>query len=78
MSADSEAYPPPNELAAFESLCLDLWGGVGKTSLVARWAAGLAKRDYDGADTFNWSFYSQSRHPGSGGRFGWRIRRQGP
>ena len=25
MSADSEAYPPPNEPAAFESLCLDLW-----------------------------------------------------
>ena len=35
------------------------WGGVGKTSLVARWAAGLAGRDYDGADYFDWSFYSQ-------------------
>ncbi len=38
MSADSEAYPPPNEPAAFESLC---------------------QRDYDGADYFDWSFYSQ-------------------
>ncbi|MCP3963372.1 MAG: TIR domain-containing protein [bacterium] len=35
------------------------WGGVGKTSLVAKWAAGLAKREYDGADYFDWSFYSQ-------------------
>lgn len=35
------------------------WGGVGKTSLVATWAAGLAQRDYDGADYFDWSFYSQ-------------------
>ncbi len=35
------------------------WGGVGKTSLVARWAAGVARRDFDGADYFNWSFYSQ-------------------
>ena len=25
MSADSEWWPPPNEPAAFESLCLDLW-----------------------------------------------------
>ena len=28
MSADSEAYPPPNEPAAFESLCLDLWKDI--------------------------------------------------
>jgi tetratricopeptide (TPR) repeat protein len=35
------------------------WGGVGKTSLVAKWAAELAARDYDGADYFDWSFYSQ-------------------
>jgi hypothetical protein len=35
------------------------WGGVGKTSLVAQWAAGLAARDYDGAGYFDWSFYSQ-------------------
>ena len=32
------------------------WGGVGKTSLVAKWAAGL---DLGGADYFDWSFYSQ-------------------
>src|SRR6185295_10055933 len=35
------------------------WGGVGKTALVAEWAAGLAARDYDGAGYFDWSFYSQ-------------------
>ena len=35
------------------------WGGVGKTSLVAKWTAELAARDYDGADYFDWSFYSQ-------------------
>src|SRR6185295_12014303 len=32
------------------------WGGVGKTSLVAKWAAEL---DLNGADYFDWSFYSQ-------------------
>lgn len=35
------------------------WGGVGKTCLVATWAAELAVRGYDGADCFDWSFYSQ-------------------
>ncbi len=35
------------------------WGGVGKTSLVAHWQARLAQRNYDGADYFDWSFYSQ-------------------
>jgi hypothetical protein len=35
------------------------WGGVGKTSLVATWAARLAARDFDGARYFDWSFYSQ-------------------
>jgi hypothetical protein len=35
------------------------WGGVGKTSLVGRWVAGLAAHDFDGADYFDWSFYSQ-------------------
>jgi hypothetical protein len=35
------------------------WGGVGKTSLVAKWTADLAARDHDGADYFDWSFYSQ-------------------
>ena len=32
------------------------WGGVGKTSLVGRWAA---EKDLGGADSFDWSFYSQ-------------------
>ncbi len=42
------------------------WGGVGKTSLAAKWAAGLAKRDFDEADYFDWSFYSQgARESGS-------------
>ena len=35
------------------------WGGVGKTSLVSRWVADLARRNFDGADYFDWSFYSQ-------------------
>lgn len=35
------------------------WGGVGKTALVSDWQATLAKRDYDGASYFDWSFYSQ-------------------
>jgi len=35
------------------------WGGVGKTTLVASWVGGLAARDFDGADFFDWSFYSQ-------------------
>ncbi len=42
------------------------WGGVGKTSLVARWAADLAARDYDGADYFDWSFYSQGTREAGG------------
>ncbi len=56
------------ELAALETAWADpkvhvvtlvAWGGVGKTSLVAQWAAGLAGRNYDGADYFDGSFYSQ-------------------
>jgi tetratricopeptide (TPR) repeat protein len=56
------------ELAALEAawedpevhvVTLVAWGGVGKTSLVSRWVAELAKRDHDGADYFDWSFYSQ-------------------
>ena len=34
-------------------------GGAGKTALLARWAADLARRHYDGASYFDWSFYSQ-------------------
>ncbi len=42
------------------------WGGTGKTSLVAKWAAKLAARDYDGADYFDWSFYSEGTRDQSG------------
>ncbi len=39
------------------------WGGVGKTSLVGKWAA---EKDLGGADYFDWSFYSQgTREEGS-------------
>src|SRR6185295_15551951 len=42
------------------------WGGVGKTVLVAEWVARLAARQFDGADVFDWSFYSQgTREEGS-------------
>ncbi len=35
-------------------------GGEGKTSLIAKWAAELASRDWPGCDAaFAWSFYSQ-------------------
>ena len=44
---------------AVHVVTLVAWGGTGKTALVARWAAALAARDYDGADFFDWSFYSQ-------------------
>jgi tetratricopeptide (TPR) repeat protein len=40
-------------------LTIVAFGGVGKTSLVAEWQARLAKRGYDGASYFDWSFYSQ-------------------
>jgi hypothetical protein len=54
-----------SELAALEAAWADpavhvitlvAWGGVGKTSLVSRWSAELAKRAYHGADYFDWSF----------------------
>ncbi|MDB6118460.1 MAG: hypothetical protein JWO08_2241 [Verrucomicrobiaceae bacterium] len=36
------------------------FGGEGKTSLVAKWAAELAHREWPGCDTaYAWSFYSQ-------------------
>ncbi len=36
------------------------WGGVGKTAVVNRWRAGLAKEAWRGAArVFAWSFYSQ-------------------
>ena len=35
-------------------------GGEGKTSLVSKWAAGMAARDWPGCEAaFAWSFYSQ-------------------
>ncbi len=42
------------------------WGGVGKTSLAAKWAAQLAARGYDGASYFDWSFYSQGTREAGG------------
>jgi tetratricopeptide (TPR) repeat protein len=59
-----------NELACLEAawgpakknlVCLVAWGGMGKTSLVARWAAAkLAEPDHSGMEWyFDWSFYSQ-------------------
>jgi tetratricopeptide (TPR) repeat protein len=44
---------------AIHVVTLVAWGGTGKTSLIHRWIAGLATRNYDGADYFDWSFYSQ-------------------
>lgn len=47
-------------------ITLVAWGGVGKTSLVHKWVADLAAREHDGADYFDWSFYSQgTREEGS-------------
>ncbi len=117
MNSDSECLLPPNEPAAFESLCLDLWkeiwhdpgaqkngrsgqaqagvdvfgrqdgvwvgvqckqkdgllrtkvtvaeleaevhNALGFQSKLAKWGGTLAERNCDGADYFNWSFYSQ-------------------
>lgn len=50
-----EAWANP----ATHVLTIVAFGGVGKTSLVAHWQAMLAARDFDGADYFDWSFYSQ-------------------
>lgn len=50
-----EAWADP----ATHVLTIVAFGGVGKTSLVAHWQAGLAQRGYDGASYFDWSFYSQ-------------------
>lgn len=64
----SQLFGREKELARIEGawnepqthvVTLIAWGGVGKTSLVAKWAADLAARDHDGADYFDWSFYSQ-------------------
>ncbi len=44
---------------AVHVLAVVAWGGVGKSSLLVEWVSGLARRDFDGADYFDWSFYSQ-------------------
>jgi len=39
------------------------WGGVGKTSLVFDWMAGMARDGWRGPErVFDWSFYSQGTH----------------
>jgi hypothetical protein len=49
------AETPRTHVLAFVAL-----GGEGKTSLVAKWAAGLAHQGWPGCDAvFAWSFYSQ-------------------
>jgi hypothetical protein len=40
-------------------MALIAWGGVGKTSLVGRWAAGLVTRSDFNASYFDWSFSHQ-------------------
>ncbi len=67
-----ELFGREKELAALDAAWADdkihvatfvAWGGVGKTSLVAKWAA---EKDLGGADYFDWSFYSQgTREEGS-------------
>ncbi len=42
------------------------WGGTGKTSLVAEVGRDAGGADYDGADYFDWSFYSQGTREQSG------------
>ena len=43
-------------------------GGEGKTSLVAKWAAELARQDWPGCEAaFAWSFYSQGTREQAGG-----------
>ena len=47
------------ENASTRVVTLVAWGGVGKTSLVAHWLAGMAERGWDGAEyEFEWTFYS--------------------
>jgi hypothetical protein len=50
-----EAWRDP----AVHVLTVVAWGGVGKTSLLVKWISDQAARDFDGADYFDWSFYSQ-------------------
>lgn len=55
LAALDQAWDDP----ATHVLSIVAWGGVGKTALVATWAARLAGRGYDGACYLDWSFYSQ-------------------
>lgn len=50
-----------SETATRNIVTIVAWGGVGKTSLVARWAASkLAQENHGGIERyFDWSFYSQ-------------------
>lgn len=66
--AAGRLYGRETELAALDAawtnrginiISIVAWGGVGKTALVSKWGAALAARAYDGADYFDWSFYSQ-------------------
>ncbi len=46
------------------------WGGVGKTSLVTKWLAGMRDDDWRGAQLiFDWSFYRQGTNTGSSDTF---------
>ena len=57
---DAWAKAENNETEHPHVLTFVALGGEGKTSLVAKWAADLAYRDWPGCDTvFAWSFYSQ-------------------
>jgi hypothetical protein len=48
----------------FRLMTFVAFGGEGKTSLVAKWAADLAHRDWPGCDAvFAWSFYDQGTRP---------------
>lgn len=46
------------------------WGGVGKTSLVTKWLAGMRDDDWRGFERiFDWSFYRQGTNTGSSDTF---------
>jgi len=46
---------PTTKIVVFHAL-----GGAGKSALVSKWLAGMAKKNYDGArHVFGWSFFSQ-------------------
>jgi tetratricopeptide (TPR) repeat protein len=58
--SDAWAKVRRDELPRPHIITLVALGGEGKTSLVAKWAAGLAAEDWPGCEAaFAWSFYSQ-------------------